>query len=306
MDLNLLVTVDAVLTTRSATLASSRLHVTQSAVSNALKRARVVFADKLVVRRGSGFALTPKAEALAPRLRELLDGVRDLLADDVAPAAPPWFTIACVDSVAVALVPLLLPALQKRLPLTKLRVVTPDHLRMVGLDRSAIDLVIGALPDTPAGCESEDLLEDPMVVIADSHNRGAGARISLHSYARLPHAELAVFGEPEDRIDRALATHGLQRRIDVVVPYLTALPFLVHGSERIATVTRSVAQRYQEPLRLRCCPPPFPLPPIVVRMVWHRRRGDDAAHGMLRELVRAAAHGLAQRTPRKASPRRRR
>ena len=71
LDLNLLVIVDAVLEERSATRAAARLGLTQSAVSNALGRARAVFGDTLVVRTARGFVRTPRGEALAPRLRAL-------------------------------------------------------------------------------------------------------------------------------------------------------------------------------------------------------------------------------------------
>src|SRR5688572_27548955 len=82
IDLNLLVVVDAVLETRSATRAAARLHVTQSAVSNALRRARELFGDPLLVRTGRGLCPTPMAEALAPRLHDALTHLRGLLGAD--------------------------------------------------------------------------------------------------------------------------------------------------------------------------------------------------------------------------------
>lgn len=299
VDLNLLVMLDAVLSARSATLAASHLHITQSAVSNGLKRARALFNDALVVRRGSGFSLTPRAEALAPRLREVLDDMRGMLADESERAAPRWATIACLDAISIALVPLLLPLMQEHLPQTRLRMMTPDHVRMVGLERAEVDLVVGAPRDVHAGCDAEDLFEDPLVVIAAANHPKIKSRLSVETYASLPHAELGLFGEPEDRVDRALALLGLTRRTEVVVPHLAALPFLVSNSERIATVVRTVGRRFAQPLGLRLHRPPLLLPPVVVRMVWHRRRASDRTHLALRDMVRAAA----QRMARDAAPR---
>jgi DNA-binding transcriptional LysR family regulator len=51
VDLNLLQVLATVLEERSATRAARRLHVTPSAVSNALRRVRDLFDDPLVVRR---------------------------------------------------------------------------------------------------------------------------------------------------------------------------------------------------------------------------------------------------------------
>jgi hypothetical protein len=53
VDLNLLVTFEAVLTERSVSAAAERLGVTQSAVSHALRR-RAVFHDQLLVRGPAG------------------------------------------------------------------------------------------------------------------------------------------------------------------------------------------------------------------------------------------------------------
>lgn len=297
VDLNLMVMLDAVLSTRSATLAASRLHVTQSAVSNALKRARALFDDALVVRRGNGFALTPRAEALAPRLRDVLGEVRDLVAAEDEHAGPRSVTIGCLDAISITFVPVLLPLMRERLPLTRLRTMTPDHVRTIGLERSEVDLVVGALRDTPAGCDAEDLFEDPLVVIAAARHPEIKTRLSVQTYASLPHAELGLFGEAEDRIDRALAAVGLSRRTEVVVPHLAALPFLVSGSDRIATVPRSVARRFAGPLKLRVLRPPVVLGPIVVRMIWHRRHADDRTHLALRDLVRRAARRMARDEP---------
>src|SRR5262244_1203331 len=68
LDANLLGVLHLVLQERSATRAARRLHLTQSAVSNALARLRSQLGDRLVVRTGRGLAPTPRAEQMAPLL----------------------------------------------------------------------------------------------------------------------------------------------------------------------------------------------------------------------------------------------
>jgi DNA-binding transcriptional LysR family regulator len=262
---------------------------------NSLKRARGQFGDPLVVRQGTGFALTPKAEALAPRLRKVLAEMQSLLVADDQQIDPHWVTIACLDAISMTLVPTLLPLMHKRLPDTRLRTLTPDHVRFVGLERAEVDLAVGALPNGHSGCEVEDLFEDPLVVIAAANHPRIGSRLSVETYASLPHAELGLFGEPEDRVDRALAPHGLTRRTEVVVPHLAALPFLVSNSERVATVTRTIARQFARPLGLRMYRPPVSLSPLVIRMVWHHRRSSDRTHLALRDLIRVAVRRMTVR-----------
>ena len=69
IDLNLIVAFDALAHERSVTLAAQRIGVTQSAMSHALRRLRVLLGDPLLVRGQSGMVLTPRAELLAIPVR---------------------------------------------------------------------------------------------------------------------------------------------------------------------------------------------------------------------------------------------
>src|SRR5262245_48601207 len=100
IDLNLLLVLHAVLEERSATRAARRLHVTQSAVSNALARLRQLLNDPLVVRSGRGLVATPRAEELAPLLRELTTRLTVALdrREFVPEASTRTFTIGLADN----------------------------------------------------------------------------------------------------------------------------------------------------------------------------------------------------------------
>src|SRR5688572_12122672 len=75
IDLNLLVVLNALLATRSTTLAGKRLALSQPATSHALARLREHFRDPLLVRAGRSLVPTPLAEWLAPRVARALEGV---------------------------------------------------------------------------------------------------------------------------------------------------------------------------------------------------------------------------------------
>ena len=79
MDLNLLVVFDAIMSERSVTGASRKIHLTQPAVSNALTRLRVVLKDDLFVRASSGMVPTPRAFELAGPIRNALMGIETAL-----------------------------------------------------------------------------------------------------------------------------------------------------------------------------------------------------------------------------------
>ncbi|GLI97365.1 LysR family transcriptional regulator [Sphingobium sp. BS19] len=71
-DLNLLRSLDALIRERNVTRASEKLHVTQQAMSGALRRLRGHFEDDLLVRVGRSMELTPLARALRDPVREAL------------------------------------------------------------------------------------------------------------------------------------------------------------------------------------------------------------------------------------------
>jgi DNA-binding transcriptional LysR family regulator len=72
IDMNLLVVFDTLFDERSATRAADRLALTLPAVSGMLKWLRHLFSDELFVRTSHGILPTPRAEALAVPIKDLL------------------------------------------------------------------------------------------------------------------------------------------------------------------------------------------------------------------------------------------
>ncbi len=74
LNLNLLKTLSVLLQTRSVTLASQALFLTQPAVSTALKQLRELFNDALLVKGEDGLlTLTHKAKIIKPKLDHILN-----------------------------------------------------------------------------------------------------------------------------------------------------------------------------------------------------------------------------------------
>src|SRR5947209_217197 len=71
-DLNLLLSLHALLHTRNVTLAGEWLAVTQPAMSTDLRRLRQLFADDLLVRVGREYQLTALASALVEPLEQVM------------------------------------------------------------------------------------------------------------------------------------------------------------------------------------------------------------------------------------------
>jgi len=82
LDLNLLVTLDALLSEANVSRAAMRIGLSQPAASHALQRLRDLIGDPLLVRTGARMELTPRAQALRAPLAQALDQVRSLFIVD--------------------------------------------------------------------------------------------------------------------------------------------------------------------------------------------------------------------------------
>ena len=298
IDLNLLHVLATVLEEQSATRAARKLRVTQSAVSNALRRARVLFRDELVLRRPHGLEPTPMARNLLPALRSWVEETQRLLSDGQRfdpRTSTRTFRIACSDAVTFTLLQPILRVLAELAPHTHLRLYTLDRLIAEdGLARGHVDLLIGMPPVLADDLEAEIAYRDGLECIVRANHPRIGRSLSLDEFASLPHVDVALFEDVVDTVDRALARHGRSRRVQVALPHFSSVPLAVLETDCVAILSSRLARMFAQWLPLRILPPPVTLDPIEIRQVWHRRASNDAAGQFLREVVRKAAMEMAK------------
>src|SRR5258706_9076290 len=156
-----------VLAERNVARAAERLHVTPSAVSNALARLRDLLGDPLVTRKGRGIVPTPRALELAPGIARALREIELALltAPFDAATCTRTFTLALADVGQVVWGPRLARAMQRAMPLAQLRLVGIDALIALGdLSSSEVDLQIGIAPKD-AGVHVQTLFEERSVLV---------------------------------------------------------------------------------------------------------------------------------------------
>ncbi|WFO20646.1 LysR family transcriptional regulator [Pseudoalteromonas sp. H100] len=79
LDLNLLVALDVLLEEKNITKSAKRLHLSQSATSSILGRARIFFEDDLLVQVGKTMQPTPFALELQVPITEVLTTIRGVI-----------------------------------------------------------------------------------------------------------------------------------------------------------------------------------------------------------------------------------
>ncbi|GAO01557.1 LysR family transcriptional regulator [Anaeromyxobacter sp. PSR-1] len=292
LDLNLLLVLDTVLAERSVAAAARRLHVTPSAVSNALARLRAALGDPLLVRRGRGIVPTPRAAELAPVLAGAL---RDLGAalhgGSFDPATTTrTFTLAVADAGQLTRVPRVAALLAAEMPRARLRVVGIDSLvSLGGLSGTEIDVVIGP-GEEAAGIHVEPLFEERTVLVSRAGHPATGRTLSLDALGRLCHVavEMAPGKGFRDLAAVAYARAGVAREVAMSVPSFTAAAAVVAATDLVASIPASVLGVLGPHLGLRAVAAPVPLHAVAMKLCWHERTHADPAMAAFRDLVRRA------------------
>lgn len=302
IDLNLLVVFEALMEERNVTRAAKRVGLSQPAMSNALARLRRSFADPLLVRTAAGMAPTPAAQSLIGPVRASLAQLRTAIEDKPAfdPAGSSRaFHLLTNDYAEITLLGRLLGVMRAGSRGIGLRVHRPQNVFQPPSAASLsadFDFAIGFFPDALSlehGIQSEVLWEENNVCIAGASHPSIRGKLSIRQYANAHHAALFYKPEGPGVIDNLLAQRGLSRRAVLFVPHFNSVPFIVAGTDLIATVPERLAERFRRQLKLQVLPIPFAIPPFRLTLLWHERFRSDPAHEWLRGLITDTAAKLA-------------
>ena len=292
LDLNLLLVLDTVLSERSVVRAARRLHVTPSAVSNALARLRGALDDPLLIRSGRGVVPTPRAAALAPALARSLRELDQAIHGDTFDLATTdrEFTLAIADAGQVVKLPRIVAALAAKMPRARLRVLSIDTLfASGGLAGTEVDVTIGAGEKGP-GIHAQPLYQEQIVLVARAGHPTIRGRVTKAELAGLRHVEVQVApGRGSRPLAASYAALGVARDIAAVVPTFTAAAAVVAGTELVASLPGSLVDVLGPRLALRRVA--TPLAPIrsSINLLWHERTERDPALRAFRELLARAA-----------------
>jgi DNA-binding transcriptional LysR family regulator len=287
VDLNLLSAFDALFDERSVTRAAARLGMTQPTVSGMLKRLRQTFSDQLFVRTSHGILPTPRAEALAAPIKDLLDTAQLLIRSEAFNPATADTTIKLCgsDYVHHAITGPLIEETRRFAPRIK---VSMSPRPATGLSdvlaRAEMDLCIGtrelAIPDLP----SRLLYRDRYVCVARKQHPVKTRQISIKRLCSFDHLLVSPTGGSfSGPIDNVLAGLGYRRRVAVTVPTFHILFDILNIDDFISFVPERLVRKRSSDLRI--FETDLATPGIEIVANWHPRVSGDARHKWLRQLV---------------------
>jgi DNA-binding transcriptional LysR family regulator len=301
-DLNLLVLFETVLAKRNVGLAAAALNLSPSAVSHGLGRLRRLFNDPLFLRTPRGVTPTERALELAPRISQILQGVRAVLG-----AAKPFdpatstrrFRIGAPDSAIAVHGPLLVQEVQREAPgiaISLLHVLpsfrgspgdSPFAHVLAQLDDRSLD--IGVIPEIsdaalPARFLTSPLGGDRLVAVCRPDHPFARAP-SLETYCAARHVFMSLTGDMTGVIDNVLAQSGHQRVVVASVPNAMMALLMAASTDLVAGVPSSLAEGQAARFGLVATPMPIDLTVTPLVAVVTRAADEDAGIAWLRGVV---------------------
>ena len=166
-DLNLLLALAVLLDEAHVSNAAKQLGLSQSAMSQMLKRLRLMFADPLLLKSNNGMTLTNKAQAIAIELSPLLDKTARLLeADHFNPiTAQGRIRFVMSDITAQLVMAPLITLMSEQAPGIELQSISQNANGFQLLRRGQVDIVIGFYDNIPTPILSEVIGQAPWQMV---------------------------------------------------------------------------------------------------------------------------------------------
>jgi len=297
VDLNLLVTLDALISEAHVGRAARKVGLSQPATSHALKRLRDLFSDPLLVRVGSRMELTPRALRLRESLPETLQRVRNVLVTD--PFEPGRssrrFAVMVQDHVAQFVVPALVKRVHSEAPRVGVDVLPWESPTSMKPERlQSVDLLISCSANEIAGFERATLFTDTEITVVRKGYPSASRIKNLKSFLSARHVAVVGRGLTEDPVDTWLREEGLTRHIVLRVPsYLQALQ-AVAQTDLVAFVPKRLAESLAKAWSLALLRPPIDPGEYQEHLFYPRRVIQDPASIWLRKLALEVGKQLGQ------------
>lgn len=296
IDLNLLVTLEVLLTERSVTRAAARLNLSQPSVSIQLAKLREIYHDPLLLPGSRGMLPTARALGLLTPLRQTLADLGRLVAPeqpfDPRLAEMTW-QLAAADAAEYAILLPILPKLRLAAPNSRLaiREASPKNMSR-DLADGVIDLGFLAREEAPAELRHRPLFHENYLLVGRHDHPLLQTPPTLEQFCQLEFVMVSQDGGGFRTLtDTLLEAQGLARRVVMSLPHFLFIPALLAKSDMVAMLpSRMLGQLLGD---LRTCPVPLELPGYDMVMVWHERSHLDPAHSWLREQVVAALESSA-------------
>lgn len=288
IDLNLLNIFDAVMTERHVTRAAEKLDMTQSAVSNALNRLRILFDDPLFTKVPKGVQPTIKALDLWPEIHDSLQMLHNAIRPSSFDAMNSQYSyrLAMADITALSFASKLFNALHQQAPLSKMFFVPHDPAETGRrLMRGELDFAIVVEPPRSSTIQITPLWTDSFILAVRKGHKIIKDQLTLDDFCSAEHLMINEPGSYDtiNIIDDALDQLKIKREIFLSVNHFGVAINLLKNTDLVAVLPRNFAKLYPE---LEILEIPIELPKIVVYLCSHQRHINSPQHIWFKNLIK--------------------
>lgn len=292
IDLNLLAVFDSIMREGSMTRAAAQLAMTQSAVSNAVARMRIIWNDPIFVKDGRGIAPTPFAHTLWDQAHPYLAGLMEMANPEPfdAMSARRTFRIGMADFNLGLLWLELRQRAERMAPGIDFHTVplaaANSQKQLIDAD---IDVKIAGPLDRPSNVlRSQALFDSGFVCAMRPDHALAGEPLTVEAFATADHLLVSFTGDASGFIDELLKPYGLNRRVAMTVTHFSLVAQILKATNLISIVPYEAVAESACRGELHITQPPIDVPPVTVTLAWHKRTDQDAGQRWLREQIQQA------------------
>lgn len=303
IDLNLLRILRVVYATRSVSKAAVQLDMTQSAVSNALRRLRNSLNDALFVRGVHGMLPTALVDSMISQIESGLDNIEAAVQTkrQFSPqTSDQLFRIWGNDLGQMVLLPNLIKHFSQAAPNVRVETVDVSVDEGTRLMREGlIDLAIGNWPALGADYFRQRLFSDSLVILMSKDHDLFARKISKSDYMKARHVDYrpggATYTELRGVLEKALANEDTVRHVTFTAGHALGLSSIIAESNLLLTLPGRLASSFASGrTNLGIKPLPFDSPTLTITQQWHARVHFDPAtvwfRNQIAELFSSAPH----------------
>lgn len=299
VDLNLLVYLDVLIREGNVTKAANQLGITQPAMSNSLKRLRVLFKDPLLVRTSSGMLPTQRALELRPVIREVLAKLESTIQSEqefLPEQSRRTFRVMASDYAESTLLMEVIKRLGQLAPRVSLDLITPSDVNFHDVEQGKVDMAINRFEELPQSFHQKVIWEDGFACVVNSKHPLV-KKCDLNAYLTAKHIWVSKTGfgvgvgiDPNQIqklgwVDAELTRLGKKRDIKIFTRHYHVALQLAKEQDLVATLPSRAANLYSHNPDVCIIPPPFEIPPFPLKMAWSALLQHDAGHIWFRRLI---------------------
>lgn len=296
LDLNLLVTFEALMTEGSVTKAAEKLNKTPSAVSHALARLREQVGDPLMVKVGGKMKPSPFAEILIEDVRPILRSIQRVVTSPKPfDPATSTRTFRIAVPAITALIAEVFARINEEAPSVSLEWVGLGPHLYTSVADEQIDLaLLGADKALPEGLMEQKM---PTLKRCTFMRKGHPAAKNWNQQAWLdwPHVMVGMSNAARQTVEDQIARDGLERRIGAHLPEFSGVAPLLSRTNMLGTSVQMFMVDDVRTYGLIAKCPPVDLPDITFRFFWSARLSQDPGSKWLRSIVIAAYETIHER-----------